>query len=154
MWHTTPKHEGCSTAQKSKKSPCPLCHQEAKSVLGKTLNALLHTSTKENLSSLEGFYYCKNPLCKSVYFRNDVVLKQEDLRVSVGLKEGVSPAMLCYCFQWSKERIQEEFHATGKSSALEDIKVKMKDPGCSCETLNPSGSCCLVDVSAFIKTLK
>lgn len=154
MWKTSLENEGCCTPHSSKKAQCPLCNKEAKSVLSKTLNALLHTDVKETLSCLDGFYYCKNSLCKSVYFRNDVVLEQKDLTVMVGIKEEATPALLCYCFEWSKERIQKEFHMTGKSSALEDIKAKMKDPGCSCETLNPSGRCCLVDVTAFIKTLK
>ena len=37
---------------------------------------------------------------------------------------------------------------------VDDIKSKMKSPGCFCETANPSGKCCLSDVQAFIKALK
>lgn len=37
---------------------------------------------------------------------------------------------------------------------IDDIKAKIKDPGCSCETLNPSGRCCLGDINALIKQQK
>jgi copper chaperone CopZ len=37
---------------------------------------------------------------------------------------------------------------------LEDIRRKMKDPGCACEVTNPSGSCCLGAVGRGIETAK
>jgi copper chaperone CopZ len=37
-----------------------------------------------------------------------------------------------------------------RSEALEDIRAKMKNPGCRCETENPSGSCCLGNVTKGI----
>jgi len=73
--------------------------------------------------------------------------------VTVGLKEGASPATTCYCFDWTKEKIRAELQETGKTNALEDIKAKMENPGCSCEVLNPSGVCCLRDVGLMIKEL-
>jgi hypothetical protein len=76
------------------------------------------------------------------------------MSVVVGLKEGASPATVCYCFEWSKEKIKAELEEMGKTTALEDIKVKMQNPGCSCEILNPSGGCCLGDVSKAIKELQ
>lgn len=79
---------------------------------------------------------------------------QKDLTVTVGLKEGAVPATLCYCFGWTKEKIAEELHQTGTTGALEDIKAKMKDPGCSCEIFNLSGGCYPGDVTAAIKALQ
>ena len=76
------------------------------------------------------------------------------MKVVVGLKEGASPATMCYCFEWSKEKIKAELEATGETRALADIKAKMENPGCSCEILNPSGGCCLGDVSKAIKEIK
>ncbi|MBA1438466.1 MAG: hypothetical protein FAF05_05715 [Epsilonproteobacteria bacterium] len=76
------------------------------------------------------------------------------VKVVVGLKEGASPATVCYCFGWSKEKIRAELDATGKTSALEEIKAKMENLGCSCEVLNPSGGCCLGDVAKAIKELQ
>ena len=149
---TTESHDCCSPQPKGK-AACPLCGKAAKEVLAKTLEHLLTDDAKEKLDSLEGFHYCKTPTCEAIYFRGDEVLRQDALSVTVGLKEGASPATLCYCFDWSKEKIKEQIEATGKSTALEDIKAKMQDPGCSCEILNPSGQCCLGDVSKAIKEL-
>jgi len=74
--------------------------------------------------------------------------------VTVGLKEGAVPETVCYCFDWTKEKIQAELDATGETTALQDIKAKMENPGCSCEILNPSGGCFLGDVGKVIKALK
>ncbi len=145
--------DNCCTPQPKGKVICPKCSQKAKGVLGKTLNALLKDETKMNLSCLDGFYYCKTPSCKVIYFREYTILTQNDLKVVVGLKDGAKPATLCYCFGWTKEKIKAELEISGKTTALEDIKAKMQNPGCSCEVKNPSGGCCLADVTKGIKEL-
>ena len=145
---------GCCTPQPKGKEVCPRCGASAKRVLGKTLLHLLTDRAKAKLASLEGFHYCKTPSCAVVYFRDEEILTQDALTVAVGLKEGGSPATVCYCFGWTKEKIAEELKSSGKTMALEDIKAKMEDPGCSCETLNPSGACCLGDVGKVIREIE
>ncbi len=76
------------------------------------------------------------------------------MNVIVGLKEGAKPATVCYCFEWTKEKIKAELEATGKTKALEDIKAKMENIGCSCKILNLSGGCCLGDVGKAIKEIQ
>ncbi len=144
---------GCCSPQPKGKAVCPLCGKAAKGVLVKTLEHLLTDDVKAKLDSLEDFHYCKTPTCEAVYFRGDEVLKQDALTVTVGLKEGAGPATVCYCFGWTKEKIRDEIEATGKTTAIEDIEAKMGNPGCSCEILNPSGQCCLGDVSKAIKEI-
>ena len=144
----------CCTPQPKGKVQCPSCSEKAKGVLGKTLEHLLIDEVKEKLSCLDGFYYCKTASCEVVYFRDDEVLTQKDLSVIVGLKEGAAPATTCYCFGWTKEKIRAQLQETGETNALEDIKAKMEDPGCSCEILNPSGGCCLGDNTKVIKEIK
>ncbi len=146
--------DNCCTPQPKGKVECPSCHEKAKGVLGKTVAHLVKEESKSKLDSFDGFYYCKTPTCKTVYFREGIVLTQEDMRVVVGLKDGATPATVCYCFDWTKEKIKAELEATGKTTALEDIKAKMENPGCSCEVLNPSGGCCLGDVGKAIKALE
>jgi hypothetical protein len=144
----------CCTPKPKGKSNCPVCGKEAKAVLKKTLEALLTPQEKTKHSELEVFYYCKTPSCKVVYFKENQIIEQDGVRVTVGLKEWADPATCCYCFGWTKEKIKEQLEATGKTDAIEDIKAKMKDPGCSCETLNPSGGCCLGDTGKVIKEIK
>ena len=148
------EQNNCCSPQPKGKVECPICHEKAKGVLAKTLEHLLTKNAKTKLSCFDGFHYCKTPTCKVVYFRGDEILTQDDVSVVVGLKEGASPATVCYCFEWSKEKIKAELKATGKTTALEDIKTKMEDPGCSCEILNPSGGCCLGDVGKAIKEVQ
>jgi len=145
---------GCCTPQPKAHALCPKCGKKAKEVLSITLEHLLNVHSKEKLSSLEGFHYCKTASCEVIYFSDETVLTQDDVSVVVGLKEGATPATVCYCFAWTKEKIASELKATGSTTALDDIKVKMENPGCSCETLNPSGKCCLGDVTKMIKALE
>lgn len=144
----------CCTPQPKGKVACPKCDEKAKGVLGKTLQHLLIEEAKENLSCFDGFYYCKTPSCEVVYFRDNEILTQKDMSVVVGLKKDANPATVCYCFLWTKEKITKEVGTKGNSSALDDIKHKMETIGCSCEILNPSGTCCLGDVAKAIKEVK
>ena len=144
----------CCTPQPKGKKECPYCHNKAKGVIEKTLNALVKDETKASLKSLEGFFYCKTPSCDVIYFRDDTLLYQKDLKVIVGIKTGAKPANLCYCFGWTKEKIEDEIKKYGKTKALDDIKGKMKDIGCSCEIKNPSGNCCLRDIQKAINEIE
>ena len=87
------------------------------------------------------------------YFRDKEILKQEDINAIVGLKNGAHPANMCYCFGWTKKRIKEDIKQNGKSKVLVDIKSNMNTIGCSCEIKNPSGNCCMADISKFLKEL-
>lgn len=152
--HTQSHGHNCCTPQPTGKVECPKCNEKAKGVLGKTVEHLLTDEAKENVSCFDGFYYCKTPSCEVVYFREDEILIQKDLSVVVGLKDGASPATICYCFGWTKEKIRAQLQESGETNALEDIKAKMENPGCSCEILNPSGECCLGDNTKVIKEIK
>ncbi len=148
---TEDNQHGCCTPQPKGKVECPKCGKKAKGVLGKTIQHLLTNKAKSNIALYDGFYYCKTSTCRVIYFRGDEILTQEDLSVKVGLKDGTTPANLCYCFGWTKERIEDEIFKNGKSGAIDDIKHKMATVGCSCEIKNPSGNCCMGDVSKYIK---
>ncbi len=80
--------------------------------------------------------------------------KSNTTNLTFRAKAKVIPDMVCYCFEWTNEKMREELKTVGETRALEDIKAKMVDPGCNCEVLNPSGKCCLGDVTKSIKHLK
>jgi len=144
----------CCSPQPKGKTECPKCNEKAKGVLEKTLNYLLNNDTKEKINCLSGFYYCKTASCEVVYFRDKEILTQKNMNITVGLKKDANPATVCYCFDWTKEKIKIDIKQNGKTTALEDIKNKMNTIGCSCEILNPSGGCCLSDVSKVIKGIE
>ncbi|WP_458701001.1 putative iron-sulfur cluster-binding metallochaperone [Sulfurospirillum sp. 1307] len=146
--------DDCCTPQPKGKAKCPLCANEAKGVLAKTLNALLKDDAKKKLFSLDGFSLCKTSTCKAVYFRGDEVLTLDDVSVSVGFKDGAKVKNYCYCFGWTEDRMIEDIKTNGKSTAIEDIQSKMKTIGCSCEVKNPSGKCCQGDVKKVLASLQ
>lgn len=62
--------------------------------------------------------------------------------------------LICYCFEKSKKELYDSVKTGEENIIVDDIKAKMKDPGCFCERSNPSGKCCLGDVHDFIKAVK
>jgi hypothetical protein len=59
--------------------------------------------------------------------------------------------LICYCFEHSKKELYEAIQKGKEQEIINDIKSKMINPGCFCETANPSGKCCLSDIKQFIK---
>jgi len=47
--------------------------------------------------------------------------------------------MICYCYEFTAEDIEQDFLKNGKSLILEKIKTEKKQGKCQCATLNPSG---------------
>lgn len=162
-----------STTQK--RLICPSCGTKARRVSPVTLRALLmdefasefgdgdHSSCGSNgngdtgctpISANTGWRFCESQDCDVVYFSetDDRAFSKSQLRVPVGIKEKTGERPLCYCFGHTMASIKKKLLTTGRSDALEDIRAKMKDPGCRCETENPSGSCCLGSVAKGITT--
>ncbi len=75
---------GCCTPKPKGKALCPSCGEKAKGVLKPTFESLLTQDAKEKLDVLEGFFYRKMPSCKTVYFRDETVLTQDDVTVIDG----------------------------------------------------------------------
>lgn len=154
----------------AKRLECPSCRLKAKRVSTATLSSLLSdefaqrfktdghaccASEGEGCTSIKGdtgWRFCDSTDCNVVYFSedDDTVFDKSQLKVAVGVKEAAGERPLCYCFGHSVGSIKEELRTKGSSGALENIRAKMKDPGCRCETENPSGSCCLGSVGKGI----
>jgi len=122
------------------------------SVTKVTVESLVREARRSLLKSPEGFSFCRTPDCAVVYFNNDSgeYIEKDDMKVRVGIKEKQGPAPLCYCFGWTKKKIEDEISRTGKCRAVEDILNRMKSTGCDCEHSNPSGGCCLKDVADYV----
>ncbi len=149
---------------------CPSCHQSGKQVSTTTLSALLNEESTQLLKTENhsccnsneegcksstvntGWRFCDSQNCDIVYFSevDNTIFNKSHLKVSVGVKEVTGERPLCYCFGHSIASIKEELRTKGDGDALKDIRAKMKNPGCRCETENPSGSCCLGSVTKGI----
>ena len=152
---------------------CPQCGQKAKRVGTVTMRALLKDvfasefeveigsccsnvggdNGCSSISADTGWRFCGASNCDVVYFSEEgnTTYTMSQIKVSVGVKESSGDRPLCYCFGHSVASIKQEIRTNGHSEAPEIIRSKMKDPGCRCETENPSGSCCLGSVSKGIK---
>lgn len=131
---------------------CPDCGAEGKGVKAITLRFLLRPE-KRTLIGDYRYFFCGSPGCEIVYFSEGShrTFSRADLTVRVGVKESSPPRPACYCFGHSVEEIFDEVERTGKSTVVADIRRRMAEEGCSCETKNPSGSCCLGTVEGVVQ---
>ncbi|MDA1211568.1 MAG: mercuric transporter MerT family protein [Planctomycetota bacterium] len=157
--------------ENARRVECPSCSTKAKRVSPVTLGALLKDefakpfATKghsgcdtpgdgcQPVTGDTGWWFCDSRDCGVVYFSEvgETTFTKSQLNVSVGVKETSGERPLCYCFGHSVASIKDELRTKGRSDALDNIRAKMKDPGCHCETTNPSGSCCLGVVTRGIQ---
>ena len=99
------------------------------------------------------YYFCEARDCDVVYFALDPqapVFRRDDLPVRVGAKEKSDPIPVCYCFGFTREEIENEITETGRSTVAERITAEVKAGNCACEVKNPSGKCCLGDVTRTV----
>lgn len=130
---------------------CPVAGKRGKPVPLVTLRSLV---LPEHAAGAEGreWFFCDLPDCDVVYFTHDGrTLDKRALRVRVGLKEKEAPRPVCYCFGHTVESIREEIGRIGRSTVAASIKEKVEAGECSCENLNPKGTCCLGDVNKAVK---
>ncbi len=157
----------------AKRTVCPSCGKKAKQVGLVTLRALLKPEFAATLDGVEpsecssagecrtpsedtSWRFCDSTGCDVVYFseRTDEQFTLPNLTVDVGVKRTTRERPLCYCFGHSVASIKAEIRDKGRSDALDDIRAKMKSPGCHCATANPSGACCLGSVLRGIETAR
>lgn len=96
------------------------------------------------------YYFCEARDCDVVYFPFDAkapTFRREDLLVRIGAKENSDPIPICYCFGVARKDIQDEVAKTGRSQFAERIAAEVKSGNCACEVKNPSGKCCLGDLT-------
>jgi hypothetical protein len=47
--------------------------------------------------------------------------------------------LVCFCFEYTKKEIENDFDKNGKSLIYEKIVLEKKGGGCNCALKNPSG---------------
>jgi len=99
------------------------------------------------------YRFCASPDCPVVYFSRERSFTTGDLCVRVGLKEKDGPIPLCYCFGFSEEAARAEIQAEGQTTIPQRITALVKERLCACEERNPSGACCLGEVTQAVKRL-
>jgi hypothetical protein len=131
---------------------CPVSGRRCKQVDLLTVRSLVRQLPLAMPST--AYYFCDDPGCDIVYFPADQeapVFRRADLWVRVGRKEKNDPIPVCYCFGFTRQDIRDEIQQKGKSTIAEQIKSEVKAGRCACELKNPSGKCCLGNVSKVIQ---
>jgi YHS domain-containing protein len=128
-----------SSCNPPRKFRCPVNGKEYGSVSVKTILHHINEPWKSVLES-KAYYFCSDAKCDVVYFGQDnSVIKKNELRSKVGIKQNIPGRTICYCFGVSYSAAKEN------NTIVNFVKDKTKKALCSCETSNPSGQCCLKD---------
>lgn len=146
----------CCTVKDAAPAPtvmnCPASGTKSKRADALTVKALVR-HLPFGLGKVQ-YYFCEAPGCDVVYFAADpgaATFRRGDVLVRVGVKEPGDNALLCYCFGVTRNDIREEITRTGNSTATDRIRAEVKAGHCACEVKNPSGKCCLGNVTRAIQ---
>jgi hypothetical protein len=100
------------------------------------------------------YYFCETRDCDIVYFAFDSrapIFRRGDLLIRVGAKEESDPIPVCYCFGFTRKDIEDEIAETGRPTVADRISAEVTAGRCACEVKNPSGKCCLGNVTRVIQ---
>ncbi len=98
---TSSNHEGVA------KKECPSCGTRGKNVQLITLKSLLKASALETIEPDNSYVFCSNSACSTVYFsgNHSQSFAEDDLKVPVYQKNPSMGVPVCYCFNWTRERL-------------------------------------------------
>ena len=100
--------------------------------------------------------HMRNALLKAGYvasFGNNE--KSDNLKPLSGMKnEFHSDDLVCYCFKFTRNDIEQDYIKNGQSTIIAKISSEKKSGGCDCANKNPKGRWCLVDVRQVVDKLK
>jgi hypothetical protein len=147
---------GCCSTKGSSKAPavaaCPANGARSKQVDLLTVKSLVR-ALPLGMPTTQ-YYFCEAEDCDVVYFALDSqapVFRRGDLLVRVGAKATTDPIPVCYCFGFTRKDIEDEIAESGRSTIVGRISAEVKAGNCACEVKNPSGKCCLGDVTQVVR---
>lgn len=147
----------CCEVPKTKsaeRTPCPRCGAVGLAVADETLVAILGPDRAVPLLPVAR-RFCRTARCPVVYYgASGLALEKKAMPVRVGMKEADDPIPLCYCFGFSRADVRREVAETGESTVPARITAEVKAGRCACEVKNPSGQCCLGEVSRAVREAK
>lgn len=134
------------------KQQCPKCSKVGKIVPIITLKSLLVPAALSNLNSEIEYFFCSTKDCDVVYYTSTQLnYNKSDLKVLVYQKDEQSNVPVCYCFGWTREKLKQGVISSDQPHL--QIKEHVKAGRCGCEVNNPQGSCCLGNVTTYMKTI-
>lgn len=150
----------CTTAGAASSAPntlpvsaperCPRCGTKGKKVERLTLMALLRPEARGRIADA-AHRICLAAACDVVYFGVSDRFTRDDVNVRVGEKETAPDRLVCYCFDHTPAKIEEEIRETGRTTLADRITAEVAAGRCACEVTNPQGTCCLGNVGRAVK---
>jgi hypothetical protein len=141
-------------SEKSGFELCSNCKVKGKTVKIITLKSMLKPSALETFNIKENYYFCSTKDCNVVYFdRNNKKYLVSDIKVPVHQKDNSTTTPICYCFDWTKEKINLYVEKGLALNPVDHIRENINENRCGCEVNNPQGSCCLGNVIGYIREL-
>ncbi len=131
---------------------CPAWGKKGKAVATLTVKSLMRDHSRVSPSA--SYSFCRTPDCDVVYFSNNAGFHKRDLKVRVGIKETEDPVPLCYCFGYSRADIRRDIEELGSTKIPDQIRAEIQGGFCACEVKNPSGSCCLGDITRAVESAR
>lgn len=132
---------------------CPQDGSTGRAVQLITLKSLLQPSALERLNPKATYTFCSSLDCPVVYFSTvGQEFTTSDLKVPVFQKDLGRDVPVCYCFGWSRQRIEDAVR-NHNSQPLSEIKAQVNAQRCGCEVNNPQGHCCLSNIQGFLETI-
>ncbi len=137
------------------RTKCAACAGASRFVKKQTMLLMLKAELFEQIGDGQ-YYFCARPDCDIVYFPENqgICFYKNDLRVRVGTKEKHDPKPLCYCFGFNESNFRDEIKATGQTTIAARVIKLVKAGMCACDTRNPSGACCLGEITKTVKRLQ
>lgn len=138
----------CCTTTEAEQHPCPACGRIGP-VVGEAPVRAHHPDAAGG-----GWQSCATPACQVVFHLGADTVQAESLRTRVGDKGIDKPMPVCFCFGHTTEALAQDLAANDGSSQIKaSVKTAVAQGQCACEHLNPSGRCCLADISRALAAL-
>ncbi len=137
------------------RADCPESGNSSRKIQHRTVEHLVKPEHAGEIVDTQ-YYYCAEPDCPVVYFAGDGVrsFTTDDLNVKVYAKDHGGDVNVCYCYDWTRDRIKNELAETGQSSASREIAEKVSASLCECDIKIPKGTRCFGDVNRAVRKAK
>ena len=137
------------------RAECPDSGTSSRKIQRRTIEHLVKPELVEKILAAQ-YYYCSDSDCPVVYFSQDGDSRftTEDIQVAVFAKDPGKEVNVCYCYDWTRGRIEDEIRKTGDSTASKEVAEKVRASLCECDIKNPKGTCCLGDLNNYVEGIK
>lgn len=120
---------------------CPNCRAAGKRVGGPPVWAHRPSAPAGD------WQFCSTTSCPVVFFVGPETVTEDEVITRVGSKASDKPIPVCYCFAHTQADIVADLAAhDGTSTISASVRDAVAAGLCACESLNPTGKCCLPDI--------